>query len=240
VQHMDPDQLALLALGEPLADDAGATDHLLLCPTCRAEVDALRHTVALAREGAEHRDASAPPAAVWDRIAAETGISPAPYGGHAIPAEPSPLVRRRRRWARPLAALVAAAAVGVAGTLAVVQPWRSDSAPATGSTATLAGVAGGPRGVGGEAVVVQGGDGPTLDVTARGLPLQPGYYEVWLFDGDRRMVSVGVLGADSTAALPLPPTLDLRTYHIVDISAEPYDGDQTHSKDSVLRGTLTN
>ena len=44
----------------------------------------------------------------------------------------------------------------------------------------------------------------------------------------------------STASLPLPPTLDLRTYHIVDISAEPYDGDQTHSTESVLRGTLTN
>ena len=41
-------------------------------------------------------------------------------------------------------------------------------------------------------------------------------------------------------AYPLPPTLDLRTYHIVDISAEPYDGDQTHSENSVLRGTLTN
>jgi len=26
----------------------------------------------------------------------------------------------------------------------------------------------------------------------------------------------------------------------VDISAEPYDGDQTHSTESVLRGTLTN
>jgi hypothetical protein len=35
-------------------------------------------------------------------------------------------------------------------------------------------------------------------------------------------------------------TLDLRTYHIVDISAEPYDGDQTHSTSSVLRGNLTN
>ena len=67
---------------------------------------------------------------------------------------------------------------------------------------------------------MQGPDGPTLDVTAHGLPLQSGYYEVWVFDGSRNMVSVGVLGPRSTAALPLPPTLDLRTYHIVDISAE--------------------
>jgi anti-sigma-K factor RskA len=86
---------------------------------------------------------------------------------------------------------------------------------------------------------VQGPDGPELDVTAAGLPLQQGYYEVWVFDGTVKMVAVGVLGADSTASLALPPTLDLRTYHVVDISLEQYDGDQTHSQVSVLRGTLT-
>jgi hypothetical protein len=53
------------------------------------------------------------------------------------------------------------------------------------------------------------------------------------------MVAVGVLGSGSTASLPLPSTLDLRTYPIVDISQEKYDGDQTHSQTSVLRGTLT-
>ena len=53
------------------------------------------------------------------------------------------------------------------------------------------------------------------------------------------MVAVGVLGADSKAALALPPTLDLRTYHVVDISLEQYDGNQAHSQVSVLRGTLT-
>ena len=53
------------------------------------------------------------------------------------------------------------------------------------------------------------------------------------------MVAVGVLGPGTTASLPLPATLDLRTYAIVDISQEKYDGDQTHSQTSVLRGTLT-
>lgn len=141
---------------------------------------------------------------------------------------------------RSAVALVAAAAVGAVATLGVLRPWQDEPAPAPASIATLDPVAGGPRGVTGRAVVVDAAAGPVLQVTANGLPLQPGYYEVWVFDGRQNMVSVGVLGTDSRAALPLPPTLDLRTYHIVDISAEPYDGDQTHSQDSVLRGSLTN
>jgi hypothetical protein len=237
VQHVDPEQLTLLALGEP--QDASVTDHLRQCPACRAEVDGLRRTATLAREGVEDRDLPPPPTVLWDRIAAEAGIGSLPYGRHAVGTQPAPPAPARRRWVRPVAALVAAVAVGVAGTVAVLRPWTSEPRTVTASAATLAPVGGGPRDVAGRAVVVQGPDGPQLDVTTRGLPLQSGYYEVWVFDGGRDMVSVGVLGADSAAVLALPPTLDLRTYHVVDISAEPYDGDQTHSTHSVLRGTLT-
>ena len=38
--------------------------------------------------------------------------------------------------------------------------------------------------------------------------------------------------------LPLPAGISLADYPVVDISAEPYDGDPTHSTDSVVRGTL--
>jgi anti-sigma-K factor RskA len=241
---VDPDQLTLLALGEtPAADDPAVTYHLRYCPTCQAEVEALRRTVELAREGAEQAEPARPPEHVWDRIADEVGMAagpvPAPRSGrHSAAARTAPDTAGRR-WVRPVAALVAAVALGVAGTLGVLRPWRSDPAPVTASAATLTAVSGGPRGVSGRAVVVRGPAGPELRVSASGLPLQQGYYEVWVFDGGSNMVSLGVLGANSAALLPLPPTLDLRTYHVVDISQEPYDGDQTHSKDSVLRGTLT-
>jgi hypothetical protein len=237
VRHVDPEQLTLLALGEtPVGGaDADVADHLRGCRACRAEIDALRRTVELAREGAEQGDTVRPPEQVWDRVAAEVGLPPAPRPPGPFP-PPAPA---RRRWVRPVAALVAAAAIGVAGTLGTLRPWQSDPAPVTASEATLGAVAGGPRGVSGRAVVVRGPSGPQLEVTTSGLPLQPGYYEVWVFDGATKMVALGALGPDSSAALPLPPTLDLRTYHVVDISAEPYDGDQTHSQDSVLRGTLT-
>lgn len=102
-------------------------------------------------------------------------------------------------------------------------------------------MAGGPGGVAGRATVAQGASGSELRVSTVGLPtLNQAYYEVWVFDGDKKMVAVGVLGQDSTATLPLPPTLDLRTFGIVDISQERYDGVQTHSETSVLRGTLAN
>jgi hypothetical protein len=243
---VDPDQLALLALGEGVDRSGGpaVSGHLRQCGWCRGEFESLLHTVDLAREAVEHRDTPPPSEAVWSRIATEVGIGLRPAGPPPpIPSlgqhrAPEP-VARRRRWVRPVAALVAAAAIGVVGTLGALRPWRSDPAPVPASAATLAAVAGGPGGASGRAVVERGPDGPVLRITAAGLPLQQGYYEVWVFDGRRDMVSIGVLGANSTASLPLPPTLDLRTYHVVDVSQEQYDGNQTHSRTSVLRGSLT-
>jgi hypothetical protein len=256
VQHVDPDRLAFLALGEPPADaDAVVVAaHLRECGACRDEVAVLRHVVELARDTVRHADDARPPEAVWDRIAGQTGIGaprpldlPRPLGPGGPPAgvraRPTRPDRRhaapRPRWPRTAAALVAAAAVGVLGTLGTLRPWQSDPQPVVASSAVLAPVAGGPGGASGRAVVVRTPTGPELRISATRLPLQQGYYEVWVYDGQRKMHSVGVLGAGSTAVLPLPPTLDLRTYPVVDISAEQYDGDQTHSETSVLRGTLT-
>jgi anti-sigma-K factor RskA len=87
---------------------------------------------------------------------------------------------------------------------------------------------------------VLGGDGgERLHLHVTGLPPDAGYYEVWLIDPDTsQMVSVGVLRAGGDELLPLPPTIDLRRYRLVDVSAEQYDGDVAHSGRSLLRGTL--
>ncbi len=76
MQHADPDQLALVALGEPLDDDdAAVAGHLGHCAQCQEEVQTLRRTVDLARETVELRtDASRPPEHVWSRIAAELDL----------------------------------------------------------------------------------------------------------------------------------------------------------------------
>ena len=164
-----------------------------------------------------------------------------PDGPGTPPGNSEARVLPLRRWGSIAIAAVAAAAVGVVGTLAAVRPWEED-APAVvvaSASASLGPVSGGPGGVTGRAVVVQAAAGPRLEVTAAGLPSPEGYYEVWVFDGTSRMVSVGTLGPDASASLPLPATMDLGTFRVVDISAERYDGEQTHSQDSVLRGTLS-
>lgn len=53
------------------------------------------------------------------------------------------------------------------------------------------------------------------------------------------MVPVGTLGEAADVLMPLPTNVDLDTYRLVDVSAEEYDDDPTHSGDSLLRGTLS-
>jgi Anti-sigma-K factor rskA len=264
VPHVDPEQLALIALGEPEPDEVAG--HLAECDTCRDEVATLRQTVAIARDVPALPDGSAagPPARVWAGIAAELGLGPVASPGRGVPegvgpdglpprprpdGRPGELVpvggagprSRRRGWLRPVLALAAAAAIGAGVTVVGLHPWTAPAANPVVSAATLAPLPTGPRDVTGAVTIRTGPGGPVMTVDARGLPLREGYYEVWLFDPDaNKMVAVGDLGYTSSGEYHLPPTLNLRAYHVVDISAEDYDGDQTHSTASVLRGTLTN
>ena len=62
--------------------------------------------------------------------------------------------------------------------------------------------------------------------------------EVWLISTDgTALVSIGFLdGAEGR--FDLPSGVDLATYSLVDVSAEPDDGVATHSGDSIVRGEL--
>jgi hypothetical protein len=52
------------------------------------------------------------------------------------------------------------------------------------------------------------------------------------------MVSVGMLDSSEGGTFQLPAGLDLNQFPVVDISLEHFDGDATHSADSILRGQL--
>ena len=158
------------------------------------------------------------------------------------PATVVPLRRRRqlgRRWGTAATA-IAAAIAGVVGTVAVVRlalPADPDTDPTVVASAALAAFGSTPPSVAGEARVFDDG---RLHLHVSGLPPAAGYYQVWLIDPDTmQMFPVGTLGDAPDVLMPLPTTVDLDTYRLVDVSAEEYDNDPTHSGDSLLRGTLS-
>jgi hypothetical protein len=258
VEHVDPEVLALVALGErPAPADAA---HLEGCRVCADEVASLAAVVAVGRSVGT-ADALVPPApAVWDRIRDELGLAPdvrpaaASAGGDAAvddpaatpapapaPAEPSaplaPVVPLRRRVA-PWVAAAAAGGVLLGAAGGVWWASRDTAAdPGLVAQAPLEPLPG--RTATGSARVEEDATGDrTLVVTLDGDGTDEGYREVWLIDRDvTRLVSLGVL-TGSEGRFTVPPGLDLTQFPVVDVSDEPLDGDPAHSGISILRGVL--
>ena len=63
--------------------------------------------------------------------------------------------------------------------------------------------------------------------------------EVWLIRSDASgLVSLGLLDG-STGRFVVPDGIDVDEFNLVDVSAEPVDGDPAHSGDSIVRGELS-
>ena len=237
MEHCDDEVIALVALGEtPSPDDAA---HLRSCAACGGEVDRLaRVTVALrvpVDEGvpSELRLPVEPPPAVWEAIARATADGTTEGVAPVLPLRPRPA---RRGWLLPAAAaLVVGVALGAVGR----GMFGGESAPPDRVTeqVTLTALPADP-GAAGRAEVVSTGQGRQLRLTVSGLTAKAGFYEVWLIDPTvTKMVPLGILPATG-GAFVIPADIDLTQYPIVDVSAEPLDGDPAHSAVSVLRGTL--
>jgi hypothetical protein len=257
VPHLDHDRLVFLALGESAADSAEAT-HLEGCDHCRTELESLRHVAGVGAGTQGLGELPAPPDHLWQGILTEIRAAeelpsltgrrgpqpPADPGDPAVPVATPVRPRRRGRWSRWAATAVtaaAAAAIGVVGTAAVLRSTDTDRpvpAPTVLASAPLAAYGSTPKDANGDARVL--GDNQ-LHLHVANLPRVPGYYEVWLIDPKTmRMFSIGTLSKGSgDELLPMPPNVDLRTYSVVDVSAEQYDNKPAHSGDSLLRGTLT-
>ena len=258
MQHLDPETLALLALGEHPGDVSTDADraHLGACAACSTELSVLSEVsqVASTVTGA---DVLVPPdPAVWQRIHAELGLRDVgPEDPRSEPVGPpaddedrrltvvggrgrSASARRQRRLL-PWVSVAAAAAlvVGVAGGVL----WeRREATPAevTLASASLDALPAWPE-ASGQARLEESADGlrqvvVDLDTAATA----GGYREVWLLADDLSgLVSLGVLeGVEGR--FDVPAGLDVSRFSLVDVSQEPLDGDPGHSGDSIVRGAL--
>jgi hypothetical protein len=252
VEHVDPEALALAALGEPLTDADRA--HVATCETCRQEISSLARAVATARTVTPADALVAPPAEVWAAIRSELDLTPAlePDGrdtgrdpvapvasssGGAAASDVSEIRAPRRRRAPWIAA---AAAVGVVIGAAGGAWWveRSTNPPQTVVAETALDPLPGWTATG-QAVVEKTPDGRrVLVLSLSGDTDGDGFREVWLIDRDvTRLVSLGVLDG-SEGRFTVPDGLDLSDFAVVDVSEEGFDGDPAHSGDSIVRGVL--
>ena len=243
--HLDPDELALLALGEHSSDAEQA--HLRDCPDCARQLVELGHAAGLGR-ASRAVELEAPPAIVWDRIREELALGD--LGPGALPssaaAVPPPLALppgrhrpARRRRPRALSAVLAALGalvIGVAGG-AWWQASRSDDTAAVVARADLAAL---PdwQGASGTAELEDADGARRLHVHLDAQSADDSYREVWLLAADASgLVGLGVLdGTDGVFAVP--DDVDLAEYPLVDVSQEPFDDDPEHSGDSIVRGPL--
>jgi len=185
-------------------------------------------------------DDDAPPADLWDRIAAGLRTEN-PVG--AGPTVTSLAERREARSApgrtgRTLLA-VAAAVLVVAALGAVLFNRASSGGTELVASTNLDLLAGGGSG---DAELVRTERGVTLRVDVSGLsPAQTAdFYELWLLapDGSNPQSLTKFDQTDGVVEVLLPDDLSTTEFPVVDISEELDDGDTTHSGKSILRGQL--
>lgn len=257
--HLAPDELALLAMGD---GNSGSRDHVQTCPVCRDEVDSLSAVSAILADGGPVPVRA--PDHVWTAIAAainDAGTlaeSSAPAvvqvrASEMVRADPESVTRisSQSRHSRPrtserasrrrfsglslLGAAAAGAAVMGLGSLALnADDQESDQLVASVQLAPLedsvqAGVA----------EIVERDGQRVLRLDTASLPtIDDGYLEVWLLGDDASgMVTIGTLSNGATEFV-LPEGLSTDTYPTVDVSVEHYDGNPTHSGESLWRGPL--
>lgn len=250
MRHLDPETLALMALGEAVESPVERA-HLDSCGQCQRELVSLSSVARVGRGSlsADTADSvgsglTAPSDRVWSNIVAELGLTDVDVAGaivapHAAAPDRqrplAPVTPLRPRLASRLMAAAAVVALVAAGGLAwqVLRPSSTEVL----ATATLDAFPDWPT-ARGEATVEIADDGERRVTVTVDAPDGGDYREAWLITDDASaLVSLGVL-RDSTTTFTVPADIDLDRYDLVDVSAESDDGDPAHSGDSIVRGKL--
>ena len=182
-------------------------------------------------------DPVTPPADVWAGIEQQLADEPAPV---------IDLARRRSAVRAPWLLGVAAALVLVVVGVAVVMNRSTDETVVATAELVHDADAFDPLGAGAAAsarlVERDGGFEIVLDDAAFPAVDEDADLELWLIEADDTGTIVDVAPValvSGPGSYAVPPSLDVSTHRIVDISIEPRDGDDAHSGRSILRGTLT-
>ncbi len=144
------------------------------------------------------------------------------------------------RWRIGLAVAAVIVTLGALGGGYLLGRHNDGAAMNTASHATLLAQPGAPAGVTGTAVVHATAQGHQLTIDSSGLPLRQGYYEVWLYNpASGGMQPVGALADDGSGTFTVAGSIDLRSYDVIDVSAQDYGGSTVVHQNSVLQGPLT-
>ena len=218
--RIDPSDYLLGELSE--TERAAAERRLREEPGFREQVERLRPVVdelrELPREAWELRD---------------------PEPAAATPTRSRPRLRLPRL--RPavalgsLCALLLAAGIGIGALIF----GGDDGASSTAATIALRPVTSKASRASGIALLDESDNRATVRVSGLTPNAPTSYYELWLMDGPKRLLSLGSFRVPSSGAtsvsVPLP--VDPRLFHYLDVSLEPVNGGPQHSGDSVLRAT---
>jgi anti-sigma-K factor RskA len=243
-QHLDEDVVVLLALGETVDAD-GVDTHLRACGHCQSRIDQFRSVVAAGRGATPADRPVQPPPTVWEGVAAQMRAD------RGVTALRPAGARRSTIRTRTAVVLATAAAVVAAAAVVLVDVGGDDRAPQVVAGASLTPSPNGssrvldvpldpiaPATASGAAVMVATSQGSSMKVEVPDLPTADGFYEVWLMDGQDKLVSLGPLDARNEGTFVVPGGLEVSEFPILDVSLEPFDGDPTHSGTSVVRGVL--
>lgn len=195
-----------------------------LQPAERAALERTARRLAAVRDEGGLR---APPEELWDRIAARLDCGE--------PSAPALIPRSSGRARYSRVGLVLAAAAVVMAIAAVIVTRAGDDEVVAGRAALVALPGQSGRG---EARLVDDDGQARLELDLDGVEAPAGtYLEVWLLAADlSRLTSLGPARPDGRYVVPRGVDVDVSP--VVDVSAEPPDGDPAHSGNSLVRGSL--
>jgi Anti-sigma-K factor rskA len=233
MKHVDPEVLALIAIGEPAANEAEIA-HLNSCQACSRDLRALTRAAQVGRAAAGVGPLARPDARVWNAIQAELNGDDGNAAGSVTPIDSR---RTARRIAFALAAAVIAAVLAVGG----ISAWNA-LRPAPSATVAAARLTSLPAWQGtasGSAVVVETTGGVRTVTIHLTVTAPAKYRQAWLMTPDlKHFIRIGAVDG-SVATLEIPKGADIGLYNVLDISDEPTSSVIHPSDNSIVRGTLS-